>query len=472
MGKAAPYTRLSVYDKGQERAEGDPPDSPARQERDLRRLAATRGDEVVKVYSDLDLSGWTGVERPAFEELLADAEAGVVDTVMVWKIDRLTRNFDDLQRIWRLVQQRGLKLVSFHDSLDTSTPMGIFALRMMVAAAELESINTSQRTRAAKKAAAEAGKPHTGGYRPLGYTDGGRTTQIPKEADAAREAVRRLLAGESLRSVCRWMNDEEHILAPTGKKWTPTVLANALTRPSLAGLRAHKGDLYPGQWEPIITPEEHHQLVALRADPARLWQQPGLPRVHLLAGLLVCGREGCGMKLRSKRPSRSNVRYECKGVDARGCGKLTISAPLVEQVVLERLWEALGSDALRQALVARPDAGLARQLQADTDQLAWLGQTLGADPMRRPAFLAAVGEVEARLRQTRARMARQHRAQALGDLVQGVDKVKAAWEAWGLERRRQLLLVCIDRVIVHPSPLGRKQGRRFDRSRVEVIWRV
>jgi site-specific DNA recombinase len=471
MGKAGAYTRLSVYDKDRERHQGEPPDSPARQERDLHRLAATRGDDVVQVYSDLDLSGWTGVERPAFEELLADAEAGVVDTVLVWKIDRLTRNFDDLQRIWRLVQQRGLKLVSLHDSLDTSTPMGIFALRMMVAAAELESLNTSIRTRAAKKAAAEAGKPHTGGYRPLGYTDGSRTTQIPAEAQAAREAVRRLLAGESLRSVTRWMN-EQGILAPTGKPWTPTVLANALTRPSLAGLRAYKGDLYPGQWEPIISPEEHHQLVALRADPARLWQQPGLPRVHLLAGLLYCGRAGCGMKLRSKRPSRSRVRYECKGVDARGCGKLTISAPLVEQVVLERLWEALDGPELRQALASRPDAGLARQLQADTDQLAWLGQTLGTDPLKRPAFLAAIGGVEGRIRQARARMARQHRAQALGDLVQGVDKVKAAWEGWGLERRRQLLLVCIDRVVVHPSPLGRKQGRAFDRSRVEVVWRV
>jgi site-specific DNA recombinase len=464
VAKVGAYTRLSVYDGRSE--------SPARQEADCRRLAEARGDEIVKVYPDLDVSGWSGVDRPAFEELLADAEAGLIDTVMVWKIDRLTRNFDDLQRVWRLVQQRGLKLVSVTDSLDTSSPMGIFGLRMMVAAAELESLNTSIRTRRAKEADAKKGKPHTGGYRPLGYTDGTRTTQIPEEAEAAREAVRRLLAGASLRSVARWMNDEQGILAPTGKKWTPTVLANALTRPSLAGLRAHKGDLYPGQWEPIITPEEHHQLVALRADPARLWQQPGLPRMHLLAGLLYCGRAGCGMKLRSKRPSRSSVRYECKGVDARGCGKLTISAPLVEQVVLERLWEALDSDGLRQALISRPEAGLARQLEADTAQLAWLGQTLGSDPLKRPAFLAAVGEVEGRIRQARARMARQHRAQALGDLVQGVEKVKAAWEGWGLERRRQLLLVCIDRVIVHPSPLGRKQGRRFDRSRVEIIWRI
>jgi site-specific DNA recombinase len=463
MGKADAYTRLSVYDGRSE--------STDRQEQDCRQLAALRGDEIVKVHTDLDLSGWTGEERPAFEELLADAEAGVIDTIIVWKIDRLTRNFDDLQRVWALVQTRGTKLVSVTESLDTSTPMGVFGLRMMVAAAELESWNTSIRTRRAKEAAAKAGKPHTGGYRPLGYTDGSRATQIPEEADAARECVRRLLAGESLRSVTRWMNDQE-VLAPTGKKWTPTVLANALTRPSLAGLRSYKGDMYPGQWEPIISPEQHHQLVALRSDPARLWQQPGMPRVHLLAGLLVCGR--CGAKLRSKRPYRSMVRYECKGVDARGCGKLTISAPKVEQVVLDRLWEALDSDALRQALVSRPDAAQARALAADEAQLAWLGQSMGADadPVKRPAFLAAISEVERRVRATRSRMARQHRAQALGDLLQGVEKVKAAWETWGLERRRQLLLVCIERVIVHPSPLGRRQGRAFDRSRVEIVWRV
>ena len=106
------YKRLSVYDGTST--------SPERQEADGRNFADLHGEEVVKTYSDLDLSAYTGVDRPAFEELLADAEAGVIDGILVWRLDRLTRNFDDLQRLWKLINGRGY---GSYRSMTASTPL-------------------------------------------------------------------------------------------------------------------------------------------------------------------------------------------------------------------------------------------------------------------------------------------------------------------------------------------------------------
>jgi site-specific DNA recombinase len=153
------YLRISSEPKGRSA-------SIDRQENDARRLADARGDELVKTYTDRDLSAYTGVDRPAFEELLADAAAGLIDGILVWKLDRLTRRFSDLERIWRLIERRKVALLSVNDSIDTTTAAGKFMLRTMVGIAEIESANTSLRVRRAKADDARNGQPNPGGCGP------------------------------------------------------------------------------------------------------------------------------------------------------------------------------------------------------------------------------------------------------------------------------------------------------------------
>src|SRR5215211_297702 len=350
------YVRNSHYDLTQERSDQDPADSPARQERDIRRLAEVRGDELVEVYRDLDLSAWSGVERPAFEQLLGDLAAGLLDGAIFWKLDRACRRLVDLERLLRLVERRGIALISVHDSIDTATASGIFTLRMMAGLAEMESSNTSLRVRWAMEEAAQNGKAHTGGTsRPFGYTDHSRQELHLIEYLVIREAVQRLLGGETLGSVVKAVNAARvrtppSKRAPEGKAWRTGTFAEMLCSPGLAALRLHKGERYPGVWQPIVTREEHERLVAMRKDPGRIWTHAGQPRKHLLAGLLWCGR--CGEKLHSK-PVRGVPRYKCTPKPyGRGCGTVSISAAHVEGVVLERLWVALDTPELAEAIRA------------------------------------------------------------------------------------------------------------------------
>jgi site-specific DNA recombinase len=470
-----------------------------RQEGDGRRLAAARGDEIVKVYIDRDLSAYSGVDRPGFEELLADLEAGVIDGILVWKLDRLTRRFSDLERIWRLIEKRKVTLLSVNDSIDTQTAAGQFMLRTMVGIAEMESANTSLRVRAAKRESANNGQPNPGGMRAFGYEqevievvpqpDGTMKERrrytgrlVKKEAAAIREAAERLLAGESLVSIVNDLNARE-IRTPQGKSWLPGTLAAVLVNPRIAGLRAYKGEIVAtAKWPAIISREQHERLVLLRKDPTRRWVPRGRRPQHLLSGMVECAR--CGERAEktgeqanrmANRPERGRDYYICRKPPlGRGCGAL-VSGRQLDALVVERMFTALDSEEFTQALKGpRPEnVEVARQLEEDEDQLKWLGRQIGSDPLRRPAFLAAIDEVETRIRQNRARLARQHRSAALAALPEDLDQLKELWEnSWDLARKRALLDTLIEKVVVQPSALGSKTGRRFDRSRARIVWRA
>jgi hypothetical protein len=102
-----------------------------------------------------------------------------------------------------------------------------------------------------------------------------------------------------------------------------------------------------------------------------------------------------------------------------------------------------------------------------------LGHEYAADRLPEPAFLAAAHDLEQRIKQNRARIARQHRNAALAALPEDFGQLKDLWEnVWDLDRKRALLDTLIEKVIVRPSTLGSKTGRRFDRSRARIVWRA
>jgi hypothetical protein len=175
------------------------------------------------------------------------------------------------------------------------------------------------------------------------------------------------------------------------------------------------------------------------------------------------------------RPEDGRSYYLCRRPPlGRGCGAL-VSGRQLDALVVERVFAALDSEEFTQALKGpRPaDAETARQLEEDEDQLKWLGRQMGGDPLRRPAFLAAIDEAETRIRQNRARLARQHRSATLAALREDLDQLKELWEnSWDLDRKRALLDTLIEKVIVRPSTLGSKTGRKFDRSRARIVWRA
>ncbi|MGH7294588.1 MAG: recombinase family protein, partial [Polyangiaceae bacterium] len=130
--------------------------------------AKSQGWTVVASYDD---GGFTGanIERPAFQRLLADVDAGKVDVVVVYKVDRLSRSLLDFARVMDRFNGAGAAFVSVTQNFSTADAMGRLTLNMLMSFAEFEREMISERTRDKIAGARRKGK-WTGGPVPLGYT--------------------------------------------------------------------------------------------------------------------------------------------------------------------------------------------------------------------------------------------------------------------------------------------------------------
>ena len=122
---------------------------------------------VPEDYSDGGFSGGT-TERPALKRLLADVEAGRVDIVLVYKIDRLTRSLLDFLNLHRLLEKHGVQIVSITEPIDTRTPIGRAFVSVLVSFGQMEREVAAERTAHKIRAARRKGR-WTGGMLPLGF---------------------------------------------------------------------------------------------------------------------------------------------------------------------------------------------------------------------------------------------------------------------------------------------------------------
>ncbi len=429
--KAGIYTRVSV-DRDETSA------SPDRQRADCERLAVQRGVDVIDRYEYRDQSAYSkNAKRPEYRRLLDDARAGRIDTIIVWKLDRLTR-----QGLAGLneVLETGAALISVNESLDTSTPMGEGVVGILASVAKQESFNTSLRVKRAEQAAAERGEMHTGGVRAYGYRRDGSIVEA--EAEVIREAANRVLAGESFRAVAMDMN-ARGVTTSTGGPWHSSRLANVLRSPRLVGWRAHNGEVHEGAWAAILTVDDHRRLVDTRATP-----RAARTRRILLAGIIFCGRCGGHLKLGMQR------RYDCvPSPGAINCGGLGISGKSVEALVVRKLLALLEAGELdpdhHERQPGRTDRQLAQDVEKDTQRLLDLHrERWSLESIEHDHYVILRSEIEER------------RARAQDEIERrAYERQRAAAEKY------DAVHAAVEHVTVKPAV---RFGSRFDPSRVTV----
>src|SRR3954447_16156569 len=162
-------------------------------------IASQRTEGWLPVPDRYDDGGYSGgtLERPALKRLLGDIEAGKVDIVVVYKIDRLSRSLRDFVRLVDLFDERNVTFVSITQSFNTTTSMGRLMLNVLLSFAQFEREVTGERIRD-KIAASKAKGLWMGGLAPLGYdlpTGGTRVLQVNEgEAATLRHIFERYLA--------------------------------------------------------------------------------------------------------------------------------------------------------------------------------------------------------------------------------------------------------------------------------------
>lgn len=454
----------------------------ARQEEDCRALAERLGWRVAQVYIDNDVSAYSGKPRPAWDRMLADIAAGVVDAVICWHVDRLTRSPRELEDVIDLADRHGLALATVTGDIDLATPTGRMVARMLGAAARHESEHKGERQRRQARQAAEAGKVGGGGNRAYGYA-ADRITVVEPEAAVVRECAARMLAGQSLASVCRDLN-ARGITTSTGGQWKTITLRQMLASARVSGRREHKprssyaGSSRPlcgeivcdvASWPAIITPADSERLRALLSNPARRIS-PGPGRRYLLSGILVCAR--CGHPMVCRPRSHGAARYLCRNdPGAAGCGGIMIVQEHTDSYVRGLVFDALDSAEMVKRLRRRdtqPDDLYAR-IRADEDSLLALADDHGNGEISRAEWKAARGPIQARLDAARARLAASSQTSALEGFIGTVAEMTARWDDVNLSQRRAVVTAVVDKVLVHPAGVIRN---RFDPARLETVWRA
>jgi site-specific DNA recombinase len=426
-----------------------------RQEQDCRELADRLGWEVVAVHADNDLSAYSGKPRPGYQQLLADLRAGAADAVIAWHTDRLHRrsgrdSSGALDEYIDLCQSRDIPTQTVQaGALDLATASGRMTARIHAAVARGEVEHQIERQVAARRQAATAGR-WQGNKRPFEYAADGVTVD-QAEADALRWAAAQVLAGRSLRSIARDLNDRTP--TSTGRPWDPRTLGRVLRRPRNAGLSEYRGEIVgAASWPAILDPDTWRGVVAVLSDPTRR-SNPGRPPRWLLSNLAACGV--CGELVIAKGRARPNmVVYTCPAAAHLSRKAADVDA-FVTQVILERLSRPDARDLLTPdqrvdttALHLR-DAALA-------ERLVELGRLYGDGTIDAPQLEAATASIRAQREQLTAQLAAASRGSVLAGVADAPDPA-AVWQRLDLSRRRAIVDT-LAQVTILPARRGRRHG--------------
>jgi site-specific DNA recombinase len=479
------------------------------QEKDCRSYVESRGGTYAHTYVEPHTSAWKRkrvqlpdgrhgyrVIRPVFEAALNDLKRGHLDNgtridgLVVYDIDRLTRDNRHLEDAIEVVEHFGRPIIDITGTLDLLTDNGRTVARIVVATNNKQSADTARRVKRKHRALEQAGIP-TGGRRPFGWQADKRTLNEP-EAAVIREAAERLRAGAPIAAIVVDWNNRGFTTA-LGNKWVSQTVKSVFRNPRLCGYRSRNvretdpdtgndtfhveivrdpsGNPVIGQFAPILSVEEWESVTAIIGNRA-LSGRGKNTRTYLLTGTLRCGKPDCTGKLRALKAHHTRVKdptrfyYTCESKAQGGCGG-GVSIPgnetdewITAAVIAKYELEAQRRDA---EVTPEPWPGEAEltEVRADLTELSKARKSRTISAARYFSMLPDLEAQESALLADRERwLSRSLKSAARPTL-------RADWPSLPIAQQRALIQEALTAVVVLPA-----HGRRgFTPDRLELVWR-
>jgi len=320
-------------------------------------------------YDDGGFSGGS-MDRPALKRLMAEIVEGKVNTVVVYKVDRLTRSLADFARIIEQLDSKGVNFVSVTQQFNTTTSMGRLTLNVLLSFAQFEREVTGERIRD-KIAASKAKGMWMGGRVPLGYDLRDRKLYVnPGEAKTVGEIFQHYLRLQTVTALTSYLSESgvqsKLRIGPDGARtggqyFSRGALYQLLRNHIYVGEIEHKGSIYPGEHGAIIDRALWDQVQALLDDN----RQGERNRSHWSSGSLLTGLlfTQSGVRYIPTHSQKGDRRYHFYTSQAviRGEGKGDstgrLPAPPIERAVEDRIQAFLSSTTeILEAMRRRPDS--------------------------------------------------------------------------------------------------------------------
>lgn len=371
--KVGIYTRVST-DLQVQRGE-----SLDEQLHEAKSYCSYRNIDIIGVYREEGRSG-KNTDRPELKRLLRDCKKGKIDTVIVKKLDRLSRSILDFEKMLRFFEEEKVTLISLKESFDTSSPMSRAAVRIVLVFAQLEREQTSERTRDAMAYRAKRGV-WNGGYVPIGYDYVPKKGLVINESEApeGRLIFEKYVELASYIKVANFMNASgyrtKRFKTKDGKMcggvpYVNTHIARIIPNPVYIGKMPYKGEVYSGLHQPLISEELFNRAQEVRkANHSRNGSiKKDNKHNFILEGLLWCGE--CGSQMTPHwsigKMKQRYFYYTCTKSLHQGshvCSIKHISAPAIEQLILRRTRSIADDDVLFREVMAGNDEANYRRIE-------------------------------------------------------------------------------------------------------------
>lgn len=465
--RCAAYLRISLDRTGEGLA-------IERQRQACRKIALDRGWVIVGEYLDDSISAYkVRAKRPGYDAMVADYAAGRFDAIVVWDLDRLTRQPRQLEDWIDAAKERGLSLVTANGEADLSTPSGILFAGIKAQVARSESAQKGARQVAAAKQRAGRGYVPIG-VRAFGYDNAGVpletsawcelvTRQEVSEAQVTRSLFADFHAGDSLSNIARRLNAAG---VPTrhGGPWRPNSVRQILVNPRYAGRvvyrhrTAEAGEAVPAAFRAIVAEGMFEAVNERLADPRRR-KAFGTERKHLGSSVYVCGT--CKKPVRSTSSSVGTA-YKC--VD----GHLTRRAAPIDEFVTRVIRKRLGEEDLARIVAAptgKEAAESADEVQRLRRRLRQTQRDYDDDLIDGRRYKEKTAKLDGELDRAEARHARLTAGSDVAGVVLDADAVRA-YDAAPLGVKQAVIRFLASVTLLH-VPRG---NRGFDPESVLIDW--
>jgi len=305
---------------------------------------------VPDFYEDPGFSGGN-MERPGLKRLLKDIQAGKIDIVVVYKIDRLSRSLADFAKMVEVFDNHMVSFSSVTQQINSATSMGRLMLNVLLSFAQFEREVTGERIRD-KIAASKRKGMWMGGSVPLGYRVENRALQIePQEAELVQHIFEQFIAEKSTTKIVKELN-EQGIQTKRKKAFCKQSIYKILHNRTYIGEISHKGESFPAQHEGLIDSTTWEQTHAILSQDNRqrcrnTWETKNR-NDFLLRGIAYTQDGDLLIPMATKKPNGKVYRYYVinkkihKGAEA--AQSWNYQAAMLEGAVTDKLLEYLRSE--------------------------------------------------------------------------------------------------------------------------------